>query len=165
MKGAIALFLMIAAPASAQETRSAVPGARPAPASVNDFAWLKGEWIGEGLDQQLYENYSAPVGGQISAHFYAAKDGKPSFYEFEMISQTGDTVEYRVRHFNPDMSAWEDKAKFMRFPLVAAERNAWYFDGLTIRRTGPDRMDHIVRLRSKEGIEKEATFHYHRIRS
>jgi hypothetical protein len=165
MRNGFALLLVLAAsPAAAQLTRTAAPGAKPPVASVQDLAWLQGEWTGDGFGSILHENYSAPLGGQMSAHFYAAKDGKPGFYEFELISQVGNSVEYQVRHFNPDMTAWEDKDKFVRFPLVAVDKDAWYFDGLTIRRTGPDSADHIVRVKEKDGSEREAVLHYRRVR-
>src|SRR5687767_1778369 len=144
----LAALAIVAAPlpAPAQLTRTAVPGSMPPAASLADLAWLEGEWTGEGFDSVLHENYSAPVGGQMPGHFYAAKDGRPTFYEFVMIAEVGNSIEYRVRHFNPDMTAWEDKDRFIRFPLVAVEKDVWYFDGLTIRRTGPDSSDHIVRV-------------------
>jgi hypothetical protein len=158
----IALVLLAGAPAAAQHTRTATPGTTPPAASLADLAWLEGEWTGEGFDSVLHENYSRAVGGQMPGHFYAAKDGRPTFYEFVMLAQVGNSIEYRVRHFNPDMTAWEDKDRFIRFPLVAVEKDVWYFDGLTIRRTGPDSSDHIVRVKRKDGSEEDAVLHYRR---
>ncbi|HET9335245.1 MAG TPA: DUF6265 family protein [Sphingomicrobium sp.] len=148
--------------ATAQLTKVAVPGSVPPPAKVADLSWLAGEWTGEGFDSVLHENYSAPIGGQMPGHFYGAKDGKPDFYEFVMIAEVGNSIEYRVKHFNPDMTGWEEKAHFIRFPLVAVEEDAWYFDGLTIRRTGPDTADHVVRIKRKDGSEGEAVLKYWR---
>ena len=79
-----------------------------------------------------------------------------------MIAEVGNSIEYRVKHFNPDMTGWEEKAHFIRFPLVAVEEDAWYFDGLTIRRTGPDTADHVVRIKRKDGSEGEAVLKYWR---
>ena len=164
-RGALALALMLAsAPGLAQQTRVLAPGAQSPPARVVDLAWLVGEWSGEGFGARLHESYSAPVGGQMPGHFYVARDGKPEMYEFVMIAEVGDTIEYRVRHFNPDMTAWEDKDRFVKFPLVAADKDNWYFDGLTIRRTGPDTADHIVRIKGKDGKTSEAVLKYRRTR-
>ena len=135
---------------------------RAAVRSVSDLAWLTGEWTGEGFDTVLHENYSAPIGGQMPGHFYGAKDGKADFYEFVMIAQVGNSIEYRVKHFNPDMTGWEEKNHFIRFPLVAIEKDAWYFDGLTIRRTGPDTAEHVVRVSGKDGSTREAVLKYRR---
>jgi hypothetical protein len=156
--------LLALAPAEvlAQQTRVLAPGAKSPAARVTDLSWLVGEWTGEGFGAALHETYSAPVGGQMPGHFYVATDGKPTMYEFVMIAEVGDSIEYRVRHFNPDMTAWEDKANFIRFPLVATDKDAWYFDGLTIRRTGPDSADHVVRIKGKDGKEFEAVLKYRR---
>ena len=92
MRGILALLLCLAAaPASAQQVRTAEPGATPAAARLSDLAWLKGEWTGNGFDSVLHENYSAAIGGQMAGHFYAAKDGKPSFFELETINQVGNS--------------------------------------------------------------------------
>ena len=157
--------LALGGTAPAQDVRTAARGAVAPAAKIADLAWLAGEWTGEGFDSVLHENYSRPVGGQIAGHFYAAKNGQPSFYEFELITQIGDSVEFWVKHFNPDMTGGEEKDKFVRFPLVAVEKDAWYFDGLTIRRTGPDTADHIVRVKSRAtGEEHDALLHYRRVK-
>ena len=158
------LSLASAAPALSQQTRVLEPGAASPAARVSDLAWLVGEWRGEGFSATLFETYSAPIGGQMPGHFYVANDGKPSMYEFVMIAEVGDSIEYRVRHFNPDMTAWEEKERFVRFPLVAAEGDAWYFDGLTIRRTGPDSSEHVVRIKGKDGTVSEAVLRDQRVR-
>ena len=85
--------------------------------------------MGEGFDSVLHENYSAAVGGQMAGHFYAAKDGKPSFFEFETINQVGNSLVFKVKHFNADMTGWEEKDKYVAFPLVAVDKESWYFDG------------------------------------
>lgn len=161
---ALAVLLALAvAPALAQQTRVLEPGASSPAAKVSDLSWLVGEWKGEGFGSDLFESYSAPIGGQMPGHFYVANDGKPSMYEFVMIAEVGDSIEYRVRHFNPDMTAWEEKERFVRFPLVAAEGDSWYFDGLTIRRTGPDSSEHVVRIKGKDGKASEAVLRYRRV--
>ena len=48
--------------------------------------------------------------------------------------------------------------------LVAVEKDAWYFDGLTVRRDGPDGMVGAVRIDSKEGPPREAVFKYRRVK-
>lgn len=172
LAGAGLIILASAVPTFAAQTiagddaplvREAIPGEPSPRASVADLAWLEGDWIGDGFDSVLRENYSEATGGQMPGHFWAVKDGKPDFYEFVMVAEVGNSIEYRVRHFNPDMTAWEDKERFVRFPLVAKEKDIWYFDGLTIRRTGPDSADHIVRVKRKDGSLSDALLHYRRV--
>ena len=153
-------MLIAASPAVAEQTRSATAGSRPPAAQLSDLAWLEGTWVGEGFGAKLQETYTGPSGGQMVGHFSAIKDGAPEFYEFIMMAQVGNSLEYRVRHFNPEMTAWEDKTEFVRFPLVAAEKDSWYFDGYTLRRTGPDTAVHIVRIKRKDGTADEAMLPY-----
>lgn len=155
--------LALAPPALAAETRSAAPGAAAPVAALADLSWMVGSWEGEGLGGAVLESYSPPAGGQMPGHFRLLKDGRPQFYELLMIAEAGTSLEFRVKHFNPDMTGWEEKAEVVRFPLVAVEKDVWYFDGLTIRRTGPDTALQTVLIRQKDGSTREAGFTYRRV--
>ncbi len=159
----LAASLLLPSPLQAAETRAAVPGAPAPAAALADLGWLVGTWEGEGLGGAVLESYSPPAGGQIAGHFRLLKDGKPQFYELLMIAEVGASLEFRVKHFNPDMTGWEEKAEVVRFPLVAVDKDVWYFDGLTIRRTGPDRTLQTVLIRQKDGSTREAGFTYRRV--
>ncbi len=154
---------MVPSPVHSAESRSATPGAAAPAAALADLAWLVGSWEGEGLGGAVLESYSPPAGGQIAGHFRLLKDGKPQFYEMLMIAEVGASLEFRVKHFNPDMTGWEEKAEVVRFPLVAVDKDVWYFDGLTIRRTGADSALQTVLIRQKDGTTREAGFTYRRV--
>ena len=159
----IALALW-AAPLAAQETRQAVPGAPPPPARIADLAWLAGAWEGEGISGRARETYSPPMGGQMIGHFVQLKgEGEIAFSEILSIAEAGGSLEYRLKHFNADLTSWEEKDEVRRFPLVAVEDGAFYFDGLTIRRDGPDGMVGAVRVATKDGSAKEYVFRYRRV--
>ena len=51
----------------------------------------------------------------------------------------------------------------MKFPLVAVERDAWSFDGLTIRRDSVDGMIGAVKIANRDGSSREAVFKYRRV--
>ena len=138
------------------------PGAAPPAARLEDLAWLQGEWEGPGLKGPATEVYSAPAGGQIAGHLRQLRDGRVWFFEILAIAQVGRTLEYRLKHFNEDLTGWEEKGTVVTFKLVAVERGAWYFDGLTIRRDGPDGMVSAVRVGNKDGTSGEAVFRYRR---
>ena len=80
------------------------------------------------------------------------------------IAETGGSLEYRLKHFNADLTGWEEKGDVRRFPLVAREPGKWFFDGLTIRQDGPDGLVAAVLVRHKDGKEDEAVFRYRRAR-
>lgn len=160
---ALAALFMAATP---QHHTRALNGAEPPPAAIEDLAWLAGSWVGTGLGADVTETYSAPLGGRITGHFVMA-DGKggTAFTEIVDYVPVGRSIAYRVRHFNPDMTGWEDKTgKPVVFPLVAVEKDRWFFDGMTIERTGPDALTMWVRMRDDGGTVSEAPFRLTRVR-
>ena len=141
----IFLVLGLAAGAQAQETRTMKPGAASPPAKLEDLAWLHGHWEGPGITGPATEVYSAPAGGQIVGHFRQLRDGRIWFFEIDF------------RNFFSTRGV-------LTFPLVAVEHDAWYFDGLTIKRDGPDGMIGAVRIGNKDGSSREAVFKYRRVK-
>ncbi len=127
--------------------------------------WLTGAWEGEGIDGALAtEVYSAPAGNQMVGHFrQLAPDGSVMFYELITIVQVGETIEYRLKHFDPDLSGWEEKAEVRRFPLLATLRDKWIFDGLIIHRETNDRMQISVRVKNESGSTENLDFNYRRL--
>jgi hypothetical protein len=156
--------LVFSASVLAAETRQSQPGVAPPPAAIVDLAWLAGKWDGEGAGGAAQEVYSAPLGGQIIGHFRQSKSGQIQFYEIVAIAEAGGSLEYRVKHFNADLTGWEEKAEVQKFPLVATAQDVWYFDGLTIRRDGPNGMVTTVLATMKDGAKSELTFRYRRIK-
>jgi len=162
---ALALLLLALGPVAAQETRRAAPGAPPPPARLADLAWLAGAWEGEGLGgAPAREVYSPPMGGQIVGHFAQSRGDGIWFYEIVSIAEANGSLEYRLKHFNADLTGWEERDEVRRFPLVAVEDGAWYFDGLTLRRDGEDAMVGAVRIDGDDGTSREAVIRYRRAR-
>ena len=161
---AVAFALLAWSPLAAQETRPAVAGVPPPPALLSELAWLEGTWEGEGISGPAREIYFAPRGGQMAGHFTQARGEGIWFYEIVTIVETGGSLEYRLKHFNADLTGWEAQNEVRAFPLVAVERDAWYFDGLTIRRDGTDGMVGAVRIDNGDGTSREAVFRYRRTR-
>lgn len=162
MRRFIFLCLLLSVSARAAETRQALPGAASPQAIISDLAWLAGPWDGNGLGGAARVVYSPPDDGQIVGHFKQSKNGKIQFYEIAAIAETKGSLEYRVKHFNADLTAWEEKDKVQTFPLVAVEKDAWYFDGLTIRRDGENGLIETVLVSRKDGTSSEISFTYRR---
>lgn len=129
---------------SASNIRKLEPGAPSPPAQLEDLAWLVGSWEGEGIGGQSYETISAPVAGQMAGHFQQVSGGKVQFYEFYHFVPRDGSILLRIKHFNPDLTGWEEKGETVDFPLVAIEDGAAYFDGLTMLRDGPDGLKTFV---------------------
>jgi hypothetical protein len=160
----LAFALLWSAALPAQNTRSLAAGAKPPAASLDDLAWMVGHWEGEGLGGRSYETISPPIAGQMAGHFQQVMDGKIFFYEIYTFAPKEGSLVLRLKHFNADLTGWEEKGVTVEFPLVAMEKDAAYFDGLTMRRTGPDAMESFVRIKQKDGTTKEAAFRFRRVK-
>lgn len=156
-----AVFCGCSSAALASETRTAETGQKRPAAAVSELSWLEGAWSGEGSSGPAREVYSPPTGGVIVGHFIQQRGDGIAFYELMTVRPDGESIAYCLRHFNADLTAWEEKNEVQCFPLIARERDAWYFDGLTVRRQGDDEL--IVAVRVATGVEaKEYVFKYRR---
>jgi hypothetical protein len=133
---------------------------------LEELSWLEGSWEGPGIDgAPATEVYSAPAGGQIVGHFRQLKaDGTPMFYELMVIDAKDGQLRYLLKHFNPDMTGWEEKAVVREFPLSRRLGDRWEFSGLTLERTGPDSMTASVVAGIADGKEQLLEFRYVRVR-
>ena len=128
---------------------------------IEDLAWLAGRWLGEGFDGTLEENWNPPMGGTMVATFRLVEEGKAHFYEICLIQPEGQSLVYKVKHFNPDLTGWEEKDEYVTFPLVKLEPNTAYFNGLTIQRDG-NTITQYLAMKQKDGSHKEATLVFRR---
>jgi len=158
------LLACLAAPLAAQEVRSAPQGHVPPPATTAGLGWLTGRWVGEGIGgAPAQEVYSAPAGGSVAGHFVQEDgEGGIAFFEILQIAESDGSLVYRLKHFGPDLTGWEEKEEVQSFPLVAIEDGALYFDGLTIRQNGTDGLLAAVLVREDNGSVEEYVFRYRR---
>ena len=127
---------------------AAVTAAQPAP--IDSASWLAGRWVGEGLGGHVEESWTPAAGGQMIGHFQLVKGGKPVFYELMLLDAQPDGLRLRVKHFNADFTAWEDKAVWHSFEPLSVEPDVLKFKGLTLKRSGSDLLI-TVTLRAKDG--------------
>lgn len=161
----IAGVIMIASiAAAAQETRRLELGHASPAADLEDLSWLAGEWLGEGITGPAREVYSPPMGGAIAGHLVQARGDEVLFYEIITIVQSGETLVYRLKHFNADLIGWEERDEVQTFAFVARVGDTWFFDGLTIRRTSPNTMVGAVLAATRYGTSREFAFHYRKVR-
>lgn len=131
------------------------PRAAERTATIQDAAWLAGRWVGTGLGGELEEVWSPPAGGQMVGHFRLLRDGKPQFYEFMLIDVADGGVRLRLKHFNPDHTAWEEKDGWVTFSPVSAGPDELAFSGLRIVRNGADAITMKLRLRNGDQVSEE----------
>ena len=122
-------------------TLTAAPSVPSPAATLKDFSWLVGQWTGTGLGGVTDELWSGPAAGAMMGSFRLLRDGKVVFYEFLTLVEQGNTVVLKLKHFNADLTGWEEKADFVTFRLLKVTPDAVYFRGLTFRKRSQDGID------------------------
>ena len=138
-------------------------------ATLDAVAWLAGgTWRGNGLGGETEEAWSTPSAGAMMGMFRLIKPGADgrkavAFYEFlTFVEQQGSLV-LKLKHFNGDLTGWEEKDGFVTFRLARVTPDTVYFDGLTFRKEARDRMTIFLALRDRAtDTVSEATFQYTR---
>ena len=139
--------------------------AQDAKATLSDFAWLTGHWSGPALGGTSEEMWTAPAGGAIQGMFRLVKDGKVVFYELLTLTERDGGVVLRLKHFNPDLTAWEEKAQVLEFPLIKITPTEAHFTSMVFRHADPDAFTVTLRMRDKQtGTVREELFTYALVR-
>ena len=160
-------LLCVATVAGAQErqtehTLKIGPGFKRPAATIADMEWLAGTWRGEGLGGQSEEIWSAPRGGVMMGMYRHLKGDAPVFYEFLTLSESDGALVIRLKHFNPDLTGWEEREESVSFPLAAIRDGAYYFEGMTFVPGADGTLTIYLAIRGKDGQVREETFRYRR---
>ncbi|SFB17514.1 DUF6265 family protein [Algoriphagus aquimarinus] len=110
----------------------------PGKGNVSNLSWLEGFWTGTGFGGECEEVWMPAVDGSMIGTFRFWSEGKLVFSEFMHIVQEGETFSLKLKHFNADLSPWEEKEEWTTFRLVEVGENIVYFHGLTMKREGDE---------------------------
>ena len=113
-------------------------------ADLSVVAWIAGHWRGEALGGVTEEIWTPPLGGSMMAAFKLSVNGQVNLYELETISEQGDTLILRLKHFSSNMHAWEEKEETVDFKLVKVTDDKVYFDGMTFENISDEEMNVYV---------------------
>ncbi|MEP7336165.1 MAG: DUF6265 family protein [Acidobacteriota bacterium] len=169
LPGFCLLLVLLSLPVLAQEkqtehTLKLSPGQKSPAATIADMAWYAGHWTGEGLGGFNEEIWSPPQNGSMMGVYRMMKNGKPVFYELLTLLEENGSLIIRLKHFNPDLTGWEEKEKSIAFPLVAKKDGMLYFDGITFKPEGKDAVTIYLAIENrKEGKVTEAVFRLTRV--
>ncbi|MDE1468199.1 DUF6265 family protein [Aurantiacibacter sp. D1-12] len=165
---ALVAIFALAAPVAAQETRVAGEGHVPPPAEIGQIAWLAGEWTGTGIQgAPAHEAWVPPTGDTMVGLFVQeTSEGGIMFTEHMYIREVDGSLQVNLKHFNPDLTGWEERDEMLTFRLVAIEPCAAYFSALTYRCVNPENPDEgliiAVRMRSEGDEINELRFAFER---
>jgi hypothetical protein len=120
---AACLLALAALPAAAQ---SPAPAAR---ATLADVSWIAGHWIDDADGNLSEEVWSAPAGDSMIGMWRYVGKGKMAVQELLNISDHGSGPVLRLRHFDPRMSAREEKDAPLALPLVSFGKGEAVFEG------------------------------------
>jgi len=134
-------------------------------ATLSDMAWLAGHWAGPALGGEAEEIWSPPKADAMMGMYRLVRDGKVVFYELLTLVQEGDSLVLRLKHFNPDLTAWEEKQKTVDFRLVGLGEGIAQFEGMSLHREGDARLTVYLAIEGKDGALHEQAFRYTRARS
>jgi Domain of unknown function (DUF6265) len=147
---------------STENTLKLTEGQTAGKSTLADMDWIAGYWVGEGLGGISEEMWSKPAGGAMTGTYRLIKDGKPVFYEMCWLVEHEGTISLRLKHFNPDLTGWEEKDKTVDFRFIKKDGSRVYFTGLTFERHGNTELNIYLALRQKDGTVKEEVFRMRR---
>lgn len=133
-------------------------GSDSPPATLEDAAWLVGDWFGEALGGRFEESWNPPSGGTMLGMFKLVSEGKTVFSEHMSIIESQGSLVLRLKHFDGNLVGWEEKDKFVEFPLVKVSATELYFSGLTFRGSPGGKLDIFVASKSDNGKVDELLF-------
>jgi hypothetical protein len=124
-------------------------------ATLEDVGWLVGDWVGTAFDQTFEEVWNPPSAGSMVGLFKLIGDEGVEFYELMTLTVDDGTLSLKVKHFNADFTAWEEKADFIDFRLVKIEPDAIHFSGLSFYKRADGGFDGYIVFRSDSGFREE----------
>lgn len=155
MKRLALLFVIAANSMFAQDVLKLGVGETSPNATIKDVDWLAGFWVGTGLGGDCEELWLPPSGGSMQGVFRYAIAGQPIFTEYMNIVETNGSLSVKLKHYNADLSPWEEKDKWVEFRLVKLEGQTAWFNGLTYLRVGDDLLIKLIlKSQDKERVEE-----------
>ncbi|MEM6476639.1 MAG: DUF6265 family protein [Pseudomonadota bacterium] len=154
----------------ALETRLGDKGFESPPATLDQLGWLVGQWEGGGIrGAPAMESWLPPMGGIMVGTFVQETKGEDGtsaimFTEHLYLMEEEGSLALRLKHFNADLTGWEEKDDMLTFRLVAIEPCAAYFNALTLRCADPERPGEglvaAVRMKSDKPEVQELLFEF-----
>jgi hypothetical protein len=130
-------------------------------ATIEDIAWLAGHWKGTALGGVTEEIWSPPQANAMMGSYRLIKnDTLIVFYEILTITEEGQSLTLKLKHFNKDLTGWEEKNEVREFKLVKKEKNKLWFEGMTFEFIDDNTFQVYLAIHKKNGEVIEEIFPY-----
>ena len=136
-------------------------GEKSPAATLVDMSWLTGHWVGEALGGKTEEIWTKAAGPNMAGMYRLVKGEKTIFYEIMTVTEQDGSLVFRLKHFNADLTGWEEKNEVRSFPLVAKRDGAMHFEGMSFHPDG-DKLTVYLAVEHEDKKVEEITFTYRR---
>lgn len=119
--------------------------------SFEDIEWLVGFWEGEAFGGNFEEVWLPATAGSMCGTFKLKTNNAVSFYEIFIITFDSTGPVLRLKHFNADLTGWEEKDEVVLFSYLGGDANEIRFDGLTYRKISERSMQIVLRTKDSDG--------------
>lgn len=104
--------------------------------SISSLHWVAGYWRGTGLGGDCDELWLPAEDNSMVGIFRYLRDGSLVFSEYMHLVEENGRLYLKLKHFNRDLSPWEEKEKWTTFKFIKTEGQTAYFSGITFHREG-----------------------------
>lgn len=123
--------------------------------SIQDLNWIAGYWTGSGLGGDCEELWLPPMDNTMIGTFRFIMEGELIFSEYMHIIEEDGRLSLKIKHFNRDLTPWEEKEDWTIFKFIKSEGQTAYFSGITFHRTGDELMIRLAMTNEgKKSIEE-----------
>jgi hypothetical protein len=152
------LFCLTLSHFSKSQVRQLEENQPPGKGSVEDLSWMVGYWAGPGLGGDCEEVWMPARDGHMIGTFRFWDEGNLVFSEFMNFVQEGQSISLKLKHFNPDLTGWEEKEEWTTFKLIELGPNTASFHGITYERKGDELVIHLALTEKGERRIEEFLF-------
>jgi len=125
----VVLTMVVVAGPGVAMTAAQSPAAPRGADRLHAFLWLAGQWRTEEGTQLSEETWSVPHGGSMVGMWRLVVNGAPRVIELLSLGVEGDAVVLRLRHFDAQLVAREEKGSPFALKLVEAGEKSAVFQG------------------------------------
>lgn len=163
---AVLCTLLAASSSFAQD--SAIGTAPAAKATIQQVAFIAGQWTGTLGDRHIEQHWMTPIGTSMVAAYRNVQGTEPKLYELLVIEQEAGGLVLRIKHFAPGqgLAGRQPQGESVNHRLVKVEGQTAVFEGtgenparVTFTRKSADALD-IVVSRLRDGKIVDTVFAY-----